>query len=331
MKFIYLTSSPENLGGIAVVADQLTFDIIKNNGTILYNGYGQRSYTLDYFKFLLALFRTDLVVINTPLLRRALSRDLVFLTSAWLFRKRIHLCFHGGDSELSASFLDRLLVGVYKSLCDKYLYLGKSLIPSKDRVGKSGTFINPVISNPESVNYCYSVSEVKFLFIARLISEKGVLIAEKILKRVADLLPNRKILYFIAGSGPLSCDISSYETDNFALQFLGRIEGETKLKYLAASDFLILPSVFPEGMPMSILEAAVSKTVVLTTDVGAISDYLDSGVSGFLFNGQTIDVDIWANKIVEVLQNEKETELVRDRAYHEFTRITNQDVINSFL
>ena len=78
------------------------------------------------------------------------------------------------------------------------------MIPSKDGGRKSGAFINPIISNPECVNYSPSDNKFKFLFLARLVTEKGVLTAEKILKRVAELLPKCNIEYLVAGSGPLS-------------------------------------------------------------------------------------------------------------------------------
>ena len=51
---------------------------------------------------------------------------------------------------------------------------------------------------------------------------------------------------------------------------------------------------------MSILESAVSKTVVFTTDVGAIPDYINTDVNGYL-NGDSLDVNVWVNKIVVLL------------------------------
>ena len=68
----------------------------------------KRSYVLDSLRFLSLLVTTELVVITTTLLRRALLRDLIFITSL-LFRKKIHLCFHGGDIESSTFFLDRTI------------------------------------------------------------------------------------------------------------------------------------------------------------------------------------------------------------------------------
>ena len=331
MSFIYITSSPDNLGGISAVAEQLKEDIKLNKGTVLYNGYGARSYMFDCLVFLKSLRSHQLIVINTPLLRRALLRDLFFLFTARLFNRKVHLCFHGGNLEFSEATIDKLLVGIYKLLSSKYLYLGKSLIPSDDKGDKCGTFINPIISNRYCSTYRYSEEKIRFLFLARLVPEKGVLVAIDILKEVSKILSYQKIEYLIAGTGPVSNLLSSYVEGNLTVDYLGRVEGDEKLKLLAKSDFLILPSTFPEGMPMSILESTVSRTVVLTTDVGAISDYIESEVTGYVFDGDRVDINAWAEKIADLIKQGSELKQVRNKAYEVFSNINNQDVIDSFL
>jgi L-malate glycosyltransferase len=55
------------------------------------------------------------------------------------------------------------------------------------------------------------------------------------------------------------------------------------MSYVRAADLLLLPSL-GEVMPLSILEAMVLKTPVLASKVGGISEMIEDGISGSLFD-----------------------------------------------
>ncbi len=65
------------------------------------------------------------------------------------------------------------------------------------------------------------------------------------------------------------------------IDMIGWILGSDKYKLLHNSDILILPS-YREGLPNSLLEAMSSRTAVIVSNVGAISDVITNGLNGFL-------------------------------------------------
>ena len=330
MKFLYVTSAPSNVGGIAVIAEMLKADLLESGGKLAFNGFGQRSYIADLWFFLRHLFGAELVVLNTPILRRALLRDLAFMVLTVATRRKLHLCFHGGDAEKSSLFIDRVLVHLCKLMSSKYLYLGDSLIPAQDKSTKAGTFINPIELNPFSESYQPQKRIKKFLFMGRLISEKGVIVAIEILQTVAKRNPEQEMLFTIAGAGPLADILEDFTEGNLRVQFVGRVRGKEKLRLLAESDFFLLPSTFPEGMPMAILESAVARTVVVTSDRGAVCDYITDMETGRVLRGQQLHIASWVSAIEELVTNDELASRLRTNAYDKFSRVTNTDVINSF-
>lgn len=331
MKYLYITSAPSNLGGIAMIGEMLEEDVHQSDGIVAYNGFGQRSYLGDYGFALRHMFRVDLVVINTTILRRALIRDFVFVFLAFLTKRKCHLCFHGGNLESSSTLFDKLLVECIKKMSSRYLYLGPSLIPAKDASGKAGTFINPIELNPYADSYSAAPKRKSFLYLGRLVPEKGVLQGIEILRRVAQSNPDLDITFTIAGTGPLAKDLADSQQENFSVRFIGPVFGNQKLKLIADSDFFILPTSLPEGMPMSILECAVANTVIISSDRGAICDYIDNAETGCIIGGREVEIAAWTHEINDLVRDDEKSFYLRKNAYSKFTTLTNAEVIKSFL
>lgn len=83
-------------------------------------------------------------------------------------------------------------------------------------------------------------------------------------------------------------------------EYLGVLNEEKKLDALKACDFLLLPS-YSEGFSMAVLEAlAIGKPVVCTA-VGAMRDFLQTGVHGEII--QPGDTDALATAILRLLDD----------------------------
>jgi glycosyltransferase EpsD len=84
----------------------------------------------------------------------------------------------------------------------------------------------------------------------------------------------------MAGSGELFDECKKYaEKGNLSVQFLGWISEVNTL--LSASDILLMSSK-NEGMPMVIVEAALKGVPTLSTNVGGVGEFINSGKNGWL-------------------------------------------------
>jgi glycosyltransferase involved in cell wall biosynthesis len=81
---------------------------------------------------------------------------------------------------------------------------------------------------------------------------------------------------------------------------------------IAAADLFVLSSEF-EGMPVSVLEAMGTRTPVLSTNVGGLSEMIDNGKDGVLVEfGNPVKL---AAEIVSTLQNEPLRQSIASLAY----------------
>ncbi len=124
--------------------------------------------------------------------------------------------------------------------------------------------------------------EYPFIFtIGRLEEKKGI----KYLIEASETLKKEvSHVVYIAGGGPLLGELESLIKskgleESFVL--LGKTPFNEVLPYLHAADMYVQPSINAEGgdadgVPNSLIEAAMLKVPIVTTDAGSISDFLDS-------------------------------------------------------
>jgi glycosyltransferase involved in cell wall biosynthesis len=113
-----------------------------------------------------------------------------------------------------------------------------------------------------------------FLFVGRLSAEKGA----STLVGASALAPG---LIRVAGWGPLSPLVEAAARTG-DLEVLGQLEKKAVLEQLAASVAMVLPSVWFEGMPVSVLEAYATGTPVIASRIGSLAEMIEDGVTGLL-------------------------------------------------
>lgn len=121
---------------------------------------------------------------------------------------------------------------------------------------------------------------VHFLFVARLLKEKGIGLYLSAAKQIAAKHPN--VVFHICGG----CDDPEYlKLVNEASQ-AGYIQyhGEQKdmLPYFQMTHCVVHPSYYPEGMSNVLLEAAASARPIIATDRSGCRETVDAGKSGWL-------------------------------------------------
>lgn len=115
-----------------------------------------------------------------------------------------------------------------------------------------------------------------FLFVGRLAEEKGVRVLLDAWRRLDGRLPLE-----IAGSGPLEMDVRAAAASDASITYLGRLDRAGVDAALARSVALVVPSVWYEVCPLTIIEAFASGRPVIGSGHGGIADLIVDGESGW--------------------------------------------------
>lgn len=113
------------------------------------------------------------------------------------------------------------------------------------------------------------------LFAGRLSREKGV---DVLLRAWADL-PDIELT--VAGDGPELERLKAAAPGN--VRFLGRVTRDDILALMRSAEFLVLPSLWYEGFPMTIVEAFANGLPVVCSRLGSMAEIVGEGVNGALF------------------------------------------------
>jgi len=128
---------------------------------------------------------------------------------------------------------------------------------------------NPAISKKDY--YCY---------VGRISEEKGI---DTLLKAAAQLPYSLKVI----GGGPLLEAFRSEFTQK-NIDFLGHLPLEKVYEIVREARCVVLPSVWYENNPFSVIEALNMGTPVLGARIGGIPELIEEGVNGFLFTPKNI-------------------------------------------
>ena len=108
------------------------------------------------------------------------------------------------------------------------------------------------------------------LYMGRLSEEKGV----DVLAEAAKMTPD--INYRIVGSGPLQSALERQTRGLKNIVFTGFKTGPALQRELKQARIVVVPSVWYENYPLSILEAKAAGKVVIASDIGGIPEMLDT-------------------------------------------------------
>ena len=114
-----------------------------------------------------------------------------------------------------------------------------------------------------------------YCFVGRLSIEKGV---DTLIEAASQLPYNLKII----GGGPLLDSFQEkYRHNN--IEFLGQMGPEELFPIVQKARFLVIPSVWYENSPHSLIESLLLGTPVLGARIGGIPEMITEGEDGFLF------------------------------------------------
>lgn len=183
---------------------------------------------------------------------------------------------------LGIGFVSRLLDSIIVLNGDDQLELAKYASLGKVKLlGGIGVDLNEYSHKPIS-----SDGKVRFLFVGRLLQEKGVRYFLEAAEKVKKNYPNAEFLLVGAldesrSSGITQEELNSY-TDSGVVKHYGHVTNV--IDYIEKSSVFVLPSYYREGVPRSTQEAMAVGRAIITTDNTGCRDTVVDNVNGFLVN-----------------------------------------------
>ncbi len=140
-----------------------------------------------------------------------------------------------------------------------------------------------------------------FLYFGRLSKEKGVEFLIKSFLNISNDFPEWKLK--IAGDGPEERKLKKAFQKNKQIEFLGRKNNKELNKIISKAYLIVVPSLWPENFPYSILESNILAIPVLASRTGGLTKLIKHEKTGLLF--KLGDHDDLENKIIWSIRNPK--------------------------
>lgn len=160
------------------------------------------------------------------------------------------------------------------------------------------------------------------VFVGRLSPEKG-------LSTLLEAFKNEKISMplKIVGNGPMITELQSTIIDNGLsgrVELLGHQDRLSVAELISKSRFLVLPSTWFEGFPMTILESFSRGIPVISSDIGGLSEIVNDQRNGWL--APPGDSVAWANTLMRAWSNPAEAFQYGQQARIDYDTLYSPDV-----
>ena len=151
-------------------------------------------------------------------------------------------------------------------------------------------------------SFPHTLNSVKLLFVGRLIANKGGVEAIKIFYELVKSQPQIATYEFsVIGEGPelvrMQKIVKSY---GLKVTFLGALDQNSVTNQMLASDILLFPSTYPEGLPTVILEGIAAGVLIATSSPFGIREFIKANACIY---ASVSELD---SKILEVLRSSGE-------------------------
>ena len=129
-----------------------------------------------------------------------------------------------------------------------------------------------------------SADHIRFLFVGRLQPYKGAHLLIDAFNRLDDPRGATLTIYGAAdGYESYFQQLQRVIDGNPRISFRGTIAPDRLGQAFAETDFFILPSTWHENSPLILLDALQSRTPVIASDIGGVTDVVSHEVNGLLF------------------------------------------------
>lgn len=143
------------------------------------------------------------------------------------------------------------------------------------------------VTNFKPLEYPNEDSGVRFLFVSRIVKDKGIDELIEAIKKIKQRYDNVEF-HFVGGCADEYKDSLEQWIKNGLIIYHGRVSPDEIIKFYKMMHCLIHPS-YHEGMANVILESAASARPCLASDIYGCKEGIDDGKSGFLFKVKSAD------------------------------------------
>jgi glycosyltransferase involved in cell wall biosynthesis len=221
------------------------------------------------------------------------------------WRGIMHGCYRGSKSQtavLAGMTTAHSIIGTWHNKITRYIALNEFC---RQKFIAGGLPAHSIAVKPNFLD-APAIAETArngFLFVGRLSPEKGICT----LAAAAKLLNKASIR--VAGIGEQSALL-----ENIAgLDMLGKLPSEVIFNKMAQSSALIMPSIWYENFPRTLVESFAYGLPVIASRIGALSELIEDGVTGLLFEpGNAADL---AKKMQWAQQNPEKMRQMGQKAY----------------
>ena len=183
-------------------------------------------------------------------------------------------------------------------------------------------------------HYKYStnfIPDISFIFIARLLAEKGIHDYIKAAKIVKEKYPSVKFTVLGAIDKEALGSLKEEELESLVktniIEYPGHVSNVSE--WIEKSSVFVLPSYYREGVPRSTQEAMAIGRAVITTDVPGCRETVIDGVNGFLvpkWNPEAL-----AEKMIYFIENPAQTQVMGAESYKIAVEKFDADKVNQRL
>lgn len=190
-------------------------------------------------------------------------------------------CYRGSTVKsaiLAGMVTTHRALGTWSSKVTRFIALNSFC---REKFVAGGLPAGKVVVKPNFVDFApHPASERSdFLFVGRLSAEKGI----RTLVDAAASVPVARIL--VAGDGPEAALLAP--SDN--IQRLGMLSPEVVREQMLRAKALVLPSIWYENFPRTMVEAFACGLPVIASRIGALEELVEDGVTGLLFQPGSAD------------------------------------------
>lgn len=206
------------------------------------------------------------------------------------WRGVVRACYRGShpaSAALAGMLTLHRRLGTYRSKVARYIALNEFC---RGKFIEGGLPAERVVVKPNFVDFSAPEpsSRAGLLFVGRLSAEKGV----ATLANAMILLPDARLR--VAGDGPVAGSLDGMA----GVTRLGSLPGEAVRHEMSRAMALVVPSIWYENFPRTIVESFASGLPVIASRIGALAEIVRDGVTGLLFEpgnpGDLADKMAWA-------------------------------------
>jgi glycosyltransferase involved in cell wall biosynthesis len=191
------------------------------------------------------------------------------------WRGAVRGCYRGSKAHstvLAGMVTLHRALGTWQNKVTRYIALNEFC---RNKFMEGGLPADRIVVKPNFVDFEAPVTHARagFLFVGRLSAEKGV----DVLVDAARALDSAHVR--VAGTGPEAGLLAGV----LGIQALGALDGDAVRAEMSQAVALVLPSIWYENFPRTLVEAFGCGLPVIASRIGALAELVQDGITGLLF------------------------------------------------